>query len=202
MKKTRTRKGSDRRSEIVEAAARLLIEKGYSGLSMRELASSLAMSVGNLQYYFPSKDALVENAFISSLNAIQVHVDNYEPTGDNIEEQLFNLALLVLDDFRGSFGTLFIMIASLALHNSDFIVFAQRAQQRSTDTAKRSFAKVAKHLSNEQIAKAAEMITVNSLGLIHIIQLLSDEQYQEQRLSLAGRYAEQAQLILGGVDVQ
>lgn len=38
----------------------MLLDDGYAGVSLREIASRLEISLGNLQYYFPSKDDLVE----------------------------------------------------------------------------------------------------------------------------------------------
>lgn len=44
--------------DILEAAAGLLAERGYHGMSMRELAGATGMSLANLYNYFGSKDDL------------------------------------------------------------------------------------------------------------------------------------------------
>jgi AcrR family transcriptional regulator len=44
---------------LVEAAARLLAERGYHGATTREIAARAGVSVGSLYQYFPSRDALV-----------------------------------------------------------------------------------------------------------------------------------------------
>jgi AcrR family transcriptional regulator len=44
---------------IVEAAARLLVERGYEGATTRRIAERAGASVGSLYQYFPSRDALV-----------------------------------------------------------------------------------------------------------------------------------------------
>lgn len=44
---------------IVETALRMFNEVGIEYVGMRELANSLGMRIGNLTYYFPTKDELV-----------------------------------------------------------------------------------------------------------------------------------------------
>ena len=52
-------KGERRIKIILEAAEQLLIDSGYHNFSMRKVATKAGVSVGNLQYYFPSKDKLL-----------------------------------------------------------------------------------------------------------------------------------------------
>jgi len=59
----RTKKG-DRgeatRARILETATRLLIDLGAEGMSFRNVAREVGMSIGNLQYYFPSRASLLD----------------------------------------------------------------------------------------------------------------------------------------------
>src|SRR5256712_9907695 len=49
------------RDQIIHAAADSLLENGYSGTSVRSIASRAGVAIGNLQYWFPTKsDLLVE----------------------------------------------------------------------------------------------------------------------------------------------
>ena len=54
--------GAARRAAIVDAAARLFAEQGFSG-STREIASRLGVTQALLYRYFPSKEALVAAVF-------------------------------------------------------------------------------------------------------------------------------------------
>ena len=47
------------RENIPAEARRLLSERGYSGLSLRELADRCGVAVGTLYNYYPSKAALI-----------------------------------------------------------------------------------------------------------------------------------------------
>lgn len=48
-----------RAEAILDVAAALLVEKGYSGLSFRSVASRAGLGIGNLQHYFPTRAALI-----------------------------------------------------------------------------------------------------------------------------------------------
>lgn len=52
-------RGEPRRQALVEAAYRLLAERGFEGLRTREVAAAVGVNVATLHYYFPTKEALV-----------------------------------------------------------------------------------------------------------------------------------------------
>lgn len=55
-----TGKGHERRLQILDAATQQLIEAGYAGFSTRQVAERLGLRLSNVQYYFPTRDALLE----------------------------------------------------------------------------------------------------------------------------------------------
>ncbi|SDH49209.1 TetR/AcrR family transcriptional regulator [Desulfosporosinus hippei] len=50
----------DTKREILSMARRLFTEHGYNGVSMRDIAGELNISVGNLTYHFKKKEELIE----------------------------------------------------------------------------------------------------------------------------------------------
>ena len=54
-----TEKGAERVAAILAAAKDVLVEDGFAALSYREVARRTGMTVGNVGYYFPSKDKLL-----------------------------------------------------------------------------------------------------------------------------------------------
>lgn len=68
------KKGRDKRLQVLEAAADLLIESGYHNFSMRKVADAAGIRLGNLQYYFPSKEKLVK-AMLD--NALSRYLDDF-----------------------------------------------------------------------------------------------------------------------------
>ena len=55
----RTRRGADRRREIVDAARRAFAERGYDGASMADIAATVGIVEGAVYKHFPSKRALL-----------------------------------------------------------------------------------------------------------------------------------------------
>ena len=87
-----SKKGEDRVVAILEAARHTLIENGYSGFTMRKIARKAGISLGNITYYYKTKDAI----FYDLLDAV---AEAYEAAWDKIvldehlsdEEKLFHL---------------------------------------------------------------------------------------------------------------
>lgn len=54
---------AQRGAHILDAAVRLIAADGLAGLSIRSVANEAGVSLAQVQYYFGSKDALIEAAF-------------------------------------------------------------------------------------------------------------------------------------------
>ncbi len=89
---------------IVEATARLLVERGYEGTTTRRVAERAGVSVGSLYQYFPSRDALVTAV-------IEHHVDEVL---DGIGTLLRRLETAAIDRAVGE-----VVGAVLELHDRD-----------------------------------------------------------------------------------
>jgi len=57
------RRGQKTRQKILEAAKALLIQKGYANFLLRDVAARAGVQVGNLPYYFPTKNDLLRAIF-------------------------------------------------------------------------------------------------------------------------------------------
>ena len=53
----------DTKETILRAAEELFRQKGFNGVSMRDVAERAGIRVGNLTYYYPKKEQLVEAIF-------------------------------------------------------------------------------------------------------------------------------------------
>lgn len=82
------------RAAIVGAAARVLVDEGYASFSLPTVAQELGISHGNLNYYFPTRQALLEtliehllgkyqNRFVLMRNS--VHTGAANSVGDFID---------------------------------------------------------------------------------------------------------------------
>lgn len=62
------------RRMILDRTARLLVEKGYSSTSLRDIASAAGMKAGSLYYHFDSKESLVEEILTEGVVLVQSRV--------------------------------------------------------------------------------------------------------------------------------
>ena len=54
--------GSDKATEILNVARRLMMERGYNGFSFRDVAAEVGIKSASIHYHFPSKAELAETA--------------------------------------------------------------------------------------------------------------------------------------------
>jgi AcrR family transcriptional regulator len=55
----RTKRAVEKRRKVMQAAAKLIADKGYHDTSMRDIAAAMNMSAASLYHYFPGKEDLV-----------------------------------------------------------------------------------------------------------------------------------------------
>ena len=91
------------REAILDYSAQVFLEVGYAVFSLRRVASACGMSLGNLQYYFPTYDDLL-GATVKKLNdavldgmRASLEIPTVEP-GDSLR----NVLLYLLDNVRVS----------------------------------------------------------------------------------------------------
>ncbi|MBI1393940.1 MAG: TetR family transcriptional regulator [Alphaproteobacteria bacterium] len=72
---THSAKGARTVQTILKAAEEVFTEVGHAGLSLRQVASRSGVTVGNLNYYFPSKRALLDAMLRESLaDYVDAHI--------------------------------------------------------------------------------------------------------------------------------
>ncbi|MCB9640464.1 MAG: TetR/AcrR family transcriptional regulator [Myxococcales bacterium] len=103
-----------RREELLTTSFALFAQRGYSAVTMRELARELEVSTGLLYYYFPNKEALFEQMFtlMSQRDVVRVtaELDPDSPIPEKLsvlfkylsrnESHFQNLLLMALDFHR------------------------------------------------------------------------------------------------------
>src|SRR5260370_38928867 len=57
---TKTQKGEQTKSRILNTALEILRERGYEATTMRVIAEKAGVSLGNAYYYFSSKEHLIQ----------------------------------------------------------------------------------------------------------------------------------------------
>jgi len=113
-------KGQRRVLSIVAAAENVLIEEGYHNFSLRKVAATAGIKLGNLQYYFPTKDELVKTMLDQ---VIQVYLDDLvnlnENSGDDPKTLFKSVLKHVFYDLNNKKTTVFFPeVWSLANHEA------------------------------------------------------------------------------------
>ncbi len=76
-------KGARTIHAILKAAEDVFTEYGHAGLSLRQVAARSGVTVGNLNYYFPSKRALLDAMLRESLaDYVDAHIE--QVSGDDV----------------------------------------------------------------------------------------------------------------------
>src|SRR5208283_2688922 len=104
---------SGRRGAIVNALRHLIQEKGYAEITLTYLAKRSGMSVSHFLYYFPSKEAVLEELCQGLLKNFLAYVDSHR--SNTPVERIENLVRLIFSKqtfARSEFG---FMIEILAL---------------------------------------------------------------------------------------
>lgn len=74
--RVRQRDGDAKREAVLETAAHLFLEHGYSKISMRELASWLKITKPALYYYFQNKEQILVECYRAGIASIEGLLDN------------------------------------------------------------------------------------------------------------------------------
>ncbi len=92
-------KGQERIEQILVAAQSILIDKGYSGLSMRKIAAAVGITIGNLHYYYPSKKDLLADLLDHVIEGYMLGFDNARAeAGSSALDQFVAIITFIVDD--------------------------------------------------------------------------------------------------------
>ena len=183
-KRSIRRKGTQRRQTIVDAARKKLIESGLPGLVMRDLAESLGITHGNVQYYFSTKDDLLVAIF-------EQEVKRYtESMHDAIELATSRTARIsiifdsAIEEIRSESTSLWMMLHSLARQSESLRVILADANRLYDKTLAENLALIDPGLSPERRHHIAQIIRIMIDGLS--VQSIYDDLLSPELLALQG----------------
>ncbi len=114
------RKGETRRAEILVAARRLLVEDGYDRFAMREIANRVGVMLGNLQYYYATRDDLLEAVVRAEFARNQREVAAILSRAGKPETRLTAATRHLIDVWAREGGRVYVVMSLLALHQPRF----------------------------------------------------------------------------------
>ncbi|TQV86047.1 TetR/AcrR family transcriptional regulator [Exilibacterium tricleocarpae] len=155
---TKRTKGEARRQAIEAEARQVLLSEGYACLSLRTIASSLGMSVGNLQYYFPTKDDLVE-AIITREIETSLSV-LWEIPWDPATPDLCTRAAVsaLLHHHASDAGQFYAIAEFLALHDPRYALLKTKGYAFVFSYIEQLVGLMAPHLETDRRARLAQVL--------------------------------------------
>ena len=115
-----TPKGSTTRDRILAAARKRLIECGIDRFALRELADSLEIKLGNLQYYFKTREALVLQVLEEEAERDRTIIRTHQQNLKNPKDAFRAIVQDLTTRWRGDSGVLFSTLGTLAIHNKAY----------------------------------------------------------------------------------
>ncbi len=91
---------TDRRTQLVDAARRLLHRQGLQRTTLAEVAHRARIPLGNVYYYFRTKEALAEAVIESHLEALGQAFDAFEAAHPDPRDRLRALLRMPLGEAR------------------------------------------------------------------------------------------------------
>jgi AcrR family transcriptional regulator len=122
--------GNDRRSAILNSLWHLLAKKGYSSTSLTDIAREVGMSVSHLLYYFPSKDALLEEMYSAFSSSVLSNIGSTQNLPPEERCRRFADNMFLESVIPSSDQTIIFEMLAYAAHNPRF----RRSQEKHTRT--------------------------------------------------------------------
>jgi AcrR family transcriptional regulator len=159
-------KGQQTSLAILLAAKALLIDQGYHNFSLRKVANRAKLTLGNLQYYFPTKDSLIK-AMLD--HTIQRYLDMYkqirEEAGSDPEEQFTAVIAFNFKDLNTRYTTVFFPeVWSLANHEDHAAEFLDSMYGRYRTVLIDIMSLINPQLSATQLQRLAIFISASIEG--------------------------------------
>lgn len=147
------------RDSIVSAAAEVLIRGGYAMLSLRRVAEAAGISVGNLNYHFRTKEALLEALIERTLSAYSDRFESLLSDDQNGFEDAVNaLTRWVMTDAAShEYTLLFREMWAMASHNASVAAALDDFYDRSISAA---MAQLARHVDAARMPELRTLVVI------------------------------------------
>lgn len=122
-----TRRGSERREQILEAASRLFAEQSYHGTTVGDICDALGVGKGVFYWYFPSKQAVFSELLQGSLLELRRAQELAIATVDDPVARIEQGIRASIEFFRSKPS--FLALIRIAGRYDDFIGLVQQGQQ-------------------------------------------------------------------------
>ena len=152
-------KGRERLDEVLEAAERRLLDGGPEGLTLRSVADDVGISVGNLQYYLPTRVDLLAAVMERQVGAFRRGALAAVGDGDDARAALLALVRYWFDTHDTPGQSLIWQLQSLGAHVPEVARIMQAAYDELFDHMARLLRAVDPALTRAQAVRRAATIS-------------------------------------------
>ena len=154
-----TSKGQTRRDEILKVAREALSESGYDGVSLRDIANRLDIKLGNLQYYFATREdlfvALIKREGEQDVETIRSHLAAHDDPRDAFDR----IALDLLRRWRGESAVVYLLMQVLRAHRPAFEELCNSIYQQHYEALSSLILQMRPDLGEADAMRKAHLVT-------------------------------------------
>jgi AcrR family transcriptional regulator len=161
----------DKRTEIIQAALDLIVERGFHGASMAMIAEKAAVGAGTIYHYFESKEALINELYQELEKKVMVALQEGYPLSKSIKERFIHLGTTLLKYFIAH-PLYFRYIEQY--HNSPYGVSLRRDKILSKTGNRDIFKDLFEEGIAQQVMKDLPLITLFALAFGPLVDLARD----------------------------
>ncbi|MEO0382634.1 MAG: TetR/AcrR family transcriptional regulator [Pseudomonadota bacterium] len=154
----RSPKGDARRERILAEARRMLLDEGYPRLTLRQIATQLRISVGNLQYYFSTKDDLVEAVLTREIDASLEILHRTAWDADDPVASTKTAVRALLHHHATDSGRFYAIAESLALYDPRYANLKARGYANVLGDIEQLVAEMVPRLNGDQRRRLARVL--------------------------------------------
>jgi len=159
-------KGQQAIINILDAAESVLIDEGYHNFTLRKVAASAGLTIGNLQYYYSTKDSLIA-AMLD--NAVERYLERFgevrASAGPDPENQFIELVSMIIRDLNQRSTTMFFPeVWALANHYDHAVDFMDAMYDKYRQVLMEVIGNVNPSLSPDQSQRLALFISSSIEG--------------------------------------
>ncbi len=166
-----TKKGNSTITRILEEAKNIIVEDGFLGLSFRAIAKRTGTTVGNISYYYGTKDDLMVDLAEYIFDRWELRLQRDMPPGMTDKLDMFRYFIRYMIDQNQQRKTMFLLLEMYAMANRSRAVskMMDTFYSRLRASIDRMVADINPAISAETRALRAALITTQIEGLMILV---------------------------------
>ena len=153
------KRGEASRSRILATARDILAREGLDRFALREIAKRAGMRLGNLQYYFPTRDdllhAVIQGEFDHNLQTMRA----LDERATDLRDYMQRLSELLIEEYTSVGGNIWPVLNLLHLHNRRFRQLSAVIYQQHFDIIAAAMRKFGVTDKPDRLLEKARVIT-------------------------------------------